>query len=81
MRIDKLRDLLRATPFVPFRIQTSCGARFEVRHPDFLLISPDRLVVTLVREREGTAETCLLDPLHVTHVVLVAAPDNAPAPV
>ena len=37
--------LTRARPFVPFRIVTSDGTTYEVRHPDMLLVTPPSVVV------------------------------------
>jgi hypothetical protein len=34
---EELRNLIRARPFVPFRLHVTDGRTFEVRHPDSLL--------------------------------------------
>lgn len=33
-----LKDLLRAEPFAPFALNLSNGQRFEVRHPELLMV-------------------------------------------
>jgi len=40
MTVDRLRDALRAEPFRPFRIHLADGKAVEVRHRDFVAISP-----------------------------------------
>jgi len=46
MTTDSLRDLLRASPFLPFRVRLSNGDVHEVRHRDFALVTKSNLVVT-----------------------------------
>lgn len=75
MRSETLRRLLVGVPFRPFRLHLSDGTSLLVRHPDFLLLSEDRFVVTITSPNAGgDGETVsLVDPLHVTHVTLLAA--------
>lgn len=40
MILDAIRDALRVAPFQPFIIRLANGREFEVRHPDFAMISP-----------------------------------------
>lgn len=40
-----LRDLVRQSPFKPFRLHLSDGKDLRVPHPDFALITADYLVV------------------------------------
>ena len=45
MRIEKIRSLLRATPFQSFVVHTPDGRAFHVPHPDFAMLSgPGRLL-------------------------------------
>lgn len=37
MRLDDIRQLTRAQPFVPFRIFLSNGETFDIRHPDLIV--------------------------------------------
>ena len=41
MRIEELRQLLRANPFRPFTVYTADGSAVPVWYPDFALLSPD----------------------------------------
>jgi len=38
---QRIRELLRATPFKPFVIRTADGKEFKVEHPDFVLAASD----------------------------------------
>jgi hypothetical protein len=46
MNVDTLRDLLRRAPFEPFELITSAGERHLVKHPEFAILLPSRIVVT-----------------------------------
>ena len=37
--------LTRARPFVPFRIVTSDGTTYEVRHPELILVTPPSVII------------------------------------
>jgi hypothetical protein len=45
MITEEIKNLLRATPFIPFTIHVSNGTTFEVPHPDFAFVSPNGMVV------------------------------------
>ncbi len=45
MNSETLRQFLQKRPFEPFTILLSNGERHEVRHPEFAIVSPSRLVV------------------------------------
>ena len=40
MTREELQDLSEATPFVPFTLVTANHQRYDVDHPDFLLLPP-----------------------------------------
>jgi phosphatidylserine decarboxylase len=40
MLSQTIREYLHTSPFVPFVMQMNDGRRFEVRHPDFAIVSP-----------------------------------------
>jgi len=69
---QRIRELLRATPFKPFVIQTADGREYKVEHPDFVLAagtdSPNVLL------EDATGEIHFLSALLITGVsVLVEA--------
>ena len=39
MTVEKIRTLLRATPFQSFEVHTPDGRAFQVPHPDFAMLS------------------------------------------
>ena len=45
MITEEIKNLLRATPFIPFTIYVSNGTSFEVPHPDFAFVTPNAMVV------------------------------------
>ena len=45
MITEEIKNLLRASPFIPFTIHVSNGATFEVPHPDFAFVPPSGMVV------------------------------------
>ncbi len=55
MTIDKLRDLLRTQPFVPFRIRLADGRNVDVPHPDSVSLDPRGRVAHVFRS-DGRSE-------------------------
>ena len=45
MTVQDYRDLLKAQPFVPFRVILSSGDRYEVRHPELAMIIRNKLLL------------------------------------
>lgn len=39
MPAEEIRTLLRASPFIPFRLHLTDGRSFEVRHPEMAMIT------------------------------------------
>jgi uncharacterized protein (DUF302 family) len=46
MNAETLQELLGRAPFEPFELITSAGERLVVKHPEFALLLPSRIVVT-----------------------------------
>jgi hypothetical protein len=46
MNVETLRDLLGRAPFEPFELITSAGERHIIKHPEFAILLPSRIVVT-----------------------------------
>ena len=42
---ETIKELLKRQPFMPFKIKLSNGETFEVRHPEFVLLTKTGLVV------------------------------------
>ncbi|MCI0458209.1 MAG: hypothetical protein L0Z62_14690 [Gemmataceae bacterium] len=47
MSAQDLLDLLRARPFVPFRLYATDGRTYDVRHPDQALVLRTRVVLPI----------------------------------
>ena len=45
MSPDAIRELLKRQPFAPFQITLSSGQTIEVRHPEFVLLTKNGMVV------------------------------------
>jgi hypothetical protein len=45
MSANDFRNLLSRRPFVPFRVVTSDGTIYEVRHPELVLVSLASVVI------------------------------------
>lgn len=45
MNAEAVRSMLRKQPFQPFEIVMSSGERHLVKHPEFVIVTANRLVV------------------------------------
>lgn len=44
-RVDDLTEELRRRPFEPFRIHVTDGSTYDVRHPEWVMVSPSRVLL------------------------------------
>jgi hypothetical protein len=70
MMKQKIRDLLAASPFIPFLIHTADGKSLRVAHPDFILAASDAPHV-IVEETNGRA--------HTVNIMLITSLEEEPA--
>jgi len=63
MRVEEIRNALRAQPFTPFVLCTSYGREYPVRHPEFLAIFPGGRSIVVTFD-EGNWD--VLDLMHVS---------------
>ena len=60
--------VVRRKPFVPFRITLTEGSTYEVRHPEFCMVSRDSVIIGLPNgDPESFAESTVI--VDVSHVV------------
>ncbi len=52
MIAQDLTELLRAQPFVPFRIHATDGRTYDVRHPDQALVLLTRVILPVPSEKD-----------------------------
>ncbi|MFO0843007.1 MAG: hypothetical protein U0797_11530 [Gemmataceae bacterium] len=74
-------DLLthvRRRPFVPFRVVTSDGTTYDVRHPDIVMVTLGSVIIGYPdRRQDGLAER--YDLVSLRHIVRLE-PEDYPAP-
>ncbi len=64
MNAEAVRSMLRRQPFQPFEIVMSSGERHSVKHPEFVVVTANRLVVV----DPDTEQFSLLGLLHVSEL-------------
>jgi hypothetical protein len=69
---EKVRELIHATPFVPFYIHTANGKSVFVHHPDFIFAAPSGGPDIVVEEANGR--------WHLINVMLITSLEKAPPP-
>lgn len=66
---EELREYLRRQPFVPFRIHTTDGRTFDVRHPDMVLVMSRVLVVGILDPKGSSPFPERTETIALIHVV------------
>ncbi|MBA3313821.1 MAG: hypothetical protein H0T47_11100 [Planctomycetaceae bacterium] len=72
MNSDTLREFLKKRPFEPFAIKLSNGDRHEIRHPEFAIVSPSRLVVV----DPVTERVSLISMIHIVEIQSLQTSNN-----
>ena len=52
MVIQSIREFNRAVPFVPYEIHMVSGERYEVPHPDFIMVAQKGSFVIVIDRRD-----------------------------
>ena len=66
MTAEALRDWIQRRPFQPFRITTSGGDAYEIRHPEMAFLTRAEIMIGL-GERDGIpSRHRMVSLLHVT---------------
>ncbi|MGA2441483.1 MAG: hypothetical protein ABSH08_11025 [Tepidisphaeraceae bacterium] len=68
MTLDTIEELRSRRPFEPFRIVTSSGDRYEVRHPELLLRVKNGLYVGQGGRGKEADRAAFISLLHVSAV-------------
>ncbi len=75
MTLQGFQKLLRTRPFQPFRMITSSGERYEVRHPEMAFLLRTKILLGLDPDRTGLADDwTMISLLHVTAIEPVHQP-------
>jgi hypothetical protein len=79
MGATDLLAALRRKPFEPFRIITSDGVNYDVRHPDLVMVTLTGAIVGFP-DRQGSGALERYDIIGLEHIVrLEQLPQAAPA--
>ena len=68
MTVEKIRSLLRATPFQSFEVHTPDGRAFQVPHPDFAMLSGTGRLLHVARpesDQEDIIDVALITDIAV----------------
>jgi hypothetical protein len=80
MTLQTFRDLLRARPFVPFRLVMSSGESYDVRHPEMAMLTRTHILVGIDETRHGVPSRFKIwSLLHVTAVEPIAPASSGPS--
>lgn len=66
---DQIHEALHRQPFVPFRIHTTDGRTFEVRHPEMVLVMSRTIVVGILEPQGGSRFPERMETIALIHVV------------
>ena len=74
MRPEDILEILRSTPFEPFRVYLTDGAVYELRHPDMAIVQRSKVTLAVPGPAgpDGPAErtvNCAL--IHITRTELL----------
>jgi hypothetical protein len=68
MAPDELRQLLRATPFRPFRVHLASGQSYVVAGPEWMVVTALTSALGIPRESGDGDRLILLDNMSITHI-------------
>ena len=69
MRPDDIRAHLRREPFQPIRVYVSDGSKYDVRHPELMLVTRSEVIVALdPGDDEIPEHKVFCDPVHITRI-------------
>jgi hypothetical protein len=69
MRPDDIRAHLRRRPFQPIRLYISNGPKYEVRHPELMLVTRSEVVIALDPGNDKIPEhKVFYDPVHIKQI-------------
>jgi hypothetical protein len=69
MRPDDIRAHLRRKPFQPIRVYISDGSKYDVPHPELMLVTRTEVVIALDPGSDKIPEHKIFcDPVHITQI-------------
>lgn len=74
MTVEDLRALLKIQPLSSFSLHLSDGRAFEIPHPDYLIIPPERSAIVFVFHKGGT-----WDIVYLKQITSISGAGETPA--
>jgi hypothetical protein len=74
--VNAIREALHARPFQAFRLRLADGRELTIPHPDFIAVSPRRIVVINAADES----TSILEPLLIVSLEFTGPAPSAPPP-
>jgi len=71
MKAPEIRDLIRNQPFQPFRLHLVDGKDLRVPHPDFVIVTPEYVVVANVLPQETPGNINIVPYEHIARVEML----------
>ena len=68
MTLESIHEWLRKRPFEPFRLSTSAGESYEVRHPEMAMLTRTELLIGIAERRGFPSRYRAVSLLHITAV-------------
>ncbi|MEP6820829.1 MAG: hypothetical protein ABI946_00605 [Chthoniobacterales bacterium] len=75
MKLDQLREVMHAAPFVPFTIYVADGSTVEIPHPDFIALWEPRTAI-VVSPPHQKPSYCQIDVTMITQLEIHGAQAN-----
>jgi hypothetical protein len=72
MTAETFREILKRTPFEPFRVVMSSGESYDIMHPEMVLVAARSLVLAIPDSSHPEGERlAFCSYLHIAHVEML----------
>jgi hypothetical protein len=68
MTLESIHEWMRKRPFQPFRLSTSSGESYDVRHPEMAMLTRTELLIGVAERRGFPSRYRAVSLLHITAV-------------
>lgn len=75
---ERLRELLRARAFEPFRVYLNSGRHFDVRHPEFMSLGRSIAHIVLPEDGEASDHLAYVQVRNITRAELLHETQGQP---
>ncbi len=76
MKVEKLREVMHATPFRPFTIHVADGRSLHVPHPDFIAVMGSGRTIVVTSPVEQTPSHFIIDVPLITQLEVQGSSPN-----